>query len=91
MLKAIHQLNSNPVVLLTKLNEVDKNQAAECKIPETDAINSERDAMQRYQATKKLTDLKEPNGSDINLKINLAGRIMVIIFFFFLPGFNFQY
>lgn len=76
MLKTLKQLNSEPVVLLKKIEGFDgiHNKYLEHKLPDSIVNNSERDAMQRsFQIVKKSPDPKDPSSSSISLKINLTG------------------
>ncbi|EFX86243.1 hypothetical protein DAPPUDRAFT_222245 [Daphnia pulex] len=69
MLKALYQLNSEPVVLLKKIEKCVKNKLPDC------TANIDRDAMQRYQIVKKSPDPRDHSSSSLNLKINLTGGV----------------
>lgn len=69
MLKALFQLNSEPVVLLKKIEKCVTNKLSDC------TANVDRDAMQRYQIVKKSPDPRDHSSSSLNLKINLTGNI----------------
>lgn len=70
MLKAaLHQLNSEPVVILKKIEKCSKN-----TLPDY-TTNRDRDAMQRYQIVKKSPDPRDHSSTSLNLKINLSGGV----------------
>ncbi|KAI9561792.1 hypothetical protein GHT06_012753 [Daphnia sinensis] len=70
MLKAaLHQLNSEPVVILKKIEKCSRN-----TLPDY-TTNRDRDAMQRYQIVKKSPDPRDHSSTSLNLKINLSGGV----------------
>lgn len=75
MLKTLQQLNSEPVVLLKKIEELGSiYKCVMTKVSESVPNSSERDAMQRYQIVKKSPDPRDSSSSSLNLKINLTGK-----------------
>ncbi|XP_057376457.1 uncharacterized protein LOC130697565 [Daphnia carinata] len=70
MLKAaLHQLNSEPVVILKKIEK-----CSSTTLPDY-TTNRDRDAMQRYQIVKKSPDPRDHSSTSLNLKINLSGGV----------------
>jgi hypothetical protein len=76
MLKALQQLNVEPVVLLKKINVNEERIKIATQSSLLASDSSEGDAMQRYQhLPTKSSDPRDPPtpSSSLNLRINLKG------------------
>lgn len=75
MLKALQQLNVEPVVLLEKINVRKERNKIATQSSLLTSDSSEGDAMQRYQhlPTKSQDPRDPPASSSLNLRINLKG------------------
>lgn len=74
MLKALQQLNSEPVVILENIGKVGCEKCSQPNLPDIVA-NAESDDMQRHKVVKKSPDPRDQSSSSLNLKINLKGNV----------------